>query len=162
MSGNSTAYSIVEPSRATKRIAGVIVVFYAVLTIIPLVWIVLTSVKSPQDSISYPPKVLPWVHFEPTIEGFCNLFTTRSRQTPEYMATLPAPQGVCESQARAKNMVVVSESKYIPRFANSVIIAFGSTALAVFLGTLAAYGLFCITCDALDYIHSLRRDLRKD
>ncbi|MCO4055905.1 MAG: carbohydrate ABC transporter permease [Bosea sp.] len=140
MSGNSTAYSIVEPSRATKRIAGVIVVFYAVLTIIPLVWIVLTSVKSPQDSISYPPKVLPWVHFEPTIEGFCNLFTTRSRQTPEYMATLPAPQGVCESQARAKNMVVVSESKYIPRFANSVIIAFGSTALAVFLGTLAAYG----------------------
>jgi multiple sugar transport system permease protein len=140
MSGNSTAYSIVEPSRATKRIAGVIVVFYAVLTIIPLVWIVLTSVKSPQDSISYPPKVLPWVHFEPTIEGFCNLFTTRSRQTPEYMATLPAPQGVCESQARAKNMVVVSGSKYIPRFANSVIIAFGSTALAVFLGTLAAYG----------------------
>jgi multiple sugar transport system permease protein len=140
MSGNSTAYSIVEPSRASKRIAGTIVVLYAVLTLIPLVWIVLTSIKSPQDSISYPPKVIPWVHFEPTIEGFCNLFTTRSRQTPEYLATLPPPSGACEVQARAKNMVVVSESKYIPRFLNSVIIAFGSTALAVFLGTLAAYG----------------------
>jgi multiple sugar transport system permease protein len=140
MSGNSTAYSIVEPSRASKRIAGTIVVLYAVLTLIPLVWIVLTSIKSPQDSISYPPKVLPWVHFEPTIEGFCNLFTTRSRQTPEYLATLPPPSGACEVQARAKNMVIVSESKYIPRFLNSVIIAFGSTALAVFLGTLAAYG----------------------
>jgi multiple sugar transport system permease protein len=104
------------------------------------VWIVLTSIKSPQDSISYPPKVIPWVHFEPTIEGFCNLFTTRSRQTPEYLATLPPPSGACEVQARAKNMVIVSESKYIPRFLNSVIIAFGSTALAVFLGTLAAYG----------------------
>lgn len=140
MSGNSTAYSIVEPSRATKRIAGTIVVLYAILTLIPLLWIVLTSIKSPQDSISYPPKVIPWVHFEPTIEGFCNLFTTRSRQTPEYLATLAPPQGICESQARARNMVVVSESKYIPRFLNSVIIAFGSTALAVGLGTLAAYG----------------------
>jgi multiple sugar transport system permease protein len=140
MSGNSTAYSIVEPSQTTKRIAGTIVILYGVLTLIPLLWIILTSVKSPQDSISYPPKVIPWVHFEPTIEGFCNLFTTRSRQTPEYLATLPAAKGVCEQLARDKNMVVVSESKYIPRFLNSVIIAFGSTALAVFLGTLAAYG----------------------
>ncbi|MFN0183142.1 MAG: carbohydrate ABC transporter permease [Aquabacterium sp.] len=140
MSGNSTAYSIVEPSPAAKRIAGMLVILYAVLTLIPLAWIVLTAVKSPQDSISYPPKVIPWVHFEPTIEGFCNLFTTRSRQTPEYLATLPPPQGICERQARARNMVLVSESKYIPRFINSVIIAFGSTALAVFLGTLAAYG----------------------
>lgn len=140
MNGNRTAYSVVEPSDITKRIAGSIVVAYAMLTLIPLVWIVLTAIKSPPDSISYPPKVIPWVHFEPTIEGFCNLFTTRSRQTPEYLATLPPARGICESQARAKNMVVVSESKYIPRFLNSVIIAFGSTALAVFLGTLAAYG----------------------
>lgn len=140
MNGNRTAYSVVEPSDITKRIAGSIVVAYAMLTLIPLVWIVLTAIKSPPDSISYPPKVIPWVHFEPTIEGFCNLFTTRSRQTPEYLATLPPARGICESQARAKNMVVVSESKYIPRFLNSIIIAFGSTALAVFLGTLAAYG----------------------
>ncbi len=140
MNGNRTAYSVVEPSHITKRIAGSIVVAYAMLTLIPLVWIVLTAIKSPPDSISYPPKVIPWVHFEPTIEGFCNLFTTRSRQTPEYLATLPPARGICESQARAKNMVVVSESKYIPRFLNSIIIAFGSTALAVFLGTLAAYG----------------------
>lgn len=140
MKGNRTAYSVVEPSDITKRIAGSIVVAYAILTLIPLVWIVLTAIKSPPDSISYPPKVIPWVHFEPTIEGFCNLFTTRSRQTPEYLATLPPARGICESQARAKNMVVVSESKYIPRFLNSIIIAFGSTALAVFLGTLAAYG----------------------
>jgi multiple sugar transport system permease protein len=140
MSGNTAAYSIVEPTAGAKRVAGVIVTLYAVLTIIPLVWIALTAIKSPSDSISYPPKVIPYVHFEPTIEGFCNLFTTRSRQTPEYLATLPPPQGVCEQQARSKNMVVVSESKFIPRFVNSIIIAFGSTALAVFLGTLAAYG----------------------
>jgi multiple sugar transport system permease protein len=136
----TTAYSIVEPSAGAKRIAAIIVVMYAVLTLIPLVWIVLTSIKNPADSISYPPKVLPYVHFQPTIEGYCNLFSTRSRQTPEYIAGLPPPAGACEVLARKNNMVVVSESKYIPRFLNSIIIAFGSTALAVFLGTLSAYG----------------------
>ena len=50
---------------------------YALITMVPLVWIFLTSIKTPPDSISYPPKVL----FKPSIEGYCNLFTTRSRQT---------------------------------------------------------------------------------
>ena len=137
---STTAYSIVEPSLLSRRIAAVIVVIYALLTIIPLVWIFFTSIKSQADAISYPPKVLPYLHFEPTIEGYCNLFSTRSRQTPEYLATQPAPANACEAVARKNSMVVVSQSKYIPRFVNSVVIAFGSTALAVFLGTLAAYG----------------------
>ena len=136
MSGNVTAHSVVEPSSLTKRIAGILVVLYAIITMVPLGWIVLTGFKSPPDSISYPPKVL----FGPTLEGYCNLFTTRSRQTAEYLASLPPPSGTCESIARARNLVVVSESKFVPRFWNSVVIAFGSTALAVFLGTLSAYG----------------------
>ena len=61
------------------------VVLYALITLVPLVWILLTSIKSPPDSISYPPKVV----FEPSIEGYCNLFTTRSRQTEEYIKSLP-------------------------------------------------------------------------
>jgi len=36
-------------------------------------------------------------------------------------------------------MVVVSPSNYLPRFINSLIIAFGSTALSVGLGVMAAY-----------------------
>ena len=136
LSGIATAHSVVEPSPLTKRVAGTLVILYAVITMVPLAWIVLTSFKSPPDSISYPPKVV----FEPTIEGYCNLFTTRSRQTPEYLASLPPPSGTCESIARARTMVVVSESNYVPRFWNSIVIAFGSTALAVLLGTLAAYG----------------------
>ena len=51
---------------------------------VPLAWIVLTSFKSPPDSISYPPKLV----FTPTLEGYCNLFTTRTRQTPEYIEAL--------------------------------------------------------------------------
>ena len=70
-----------EPTATSKRVAAGVVVLYALLTLIPLVWILLTSIKSPPDSISYPPKVV----FEPSIEGYCNLFTTRSRQTEEYI-----------------------------------------------------------------------------
>jgi multiple sugar transport system permease protein len=134
--GITTAHSVVEPSSRAKRIAAGIVIVYALVSMLPLVWIVLTSIKSPPDSISYPPKVV----FTPTIEGYCNLFTTRSRQTAEYIAGLPPPSGRCEQIARDRNMVVAGPSNYLPRFLNSLIIAFGSTFCAVTLGTLAAYG----------------------
>jgi len=133
--GISTAHSVVEPSRRTRLVAGTLVALYALITIVPLVWIVLTGFKTPSDSISYPPKVL----FTPTIEGYCNLFTTRSRQTPEYIAKLPAPVDACDKAARNANMVVAGASNYIPRFINSLIIAFGSTVLSVGIGVMAAY-----------------------
>ncbi|MFK7860414.1 MAG: carbohydrate ABC transporter permease [Granulosicoccus sp.] len=133
---SSSAHSVVEPSTTSKTVAGILVVLYATITMIPLVWIVMTSFKSPPDSISYPPKVF----FEPTLEGYCNLFTTRSRQTQEYVDSLGEPDGVCDEITRERQMVIVGESNYWPRFQNSLIIAFGSTILAVSLGTLTAYG----------------------
>lgn len=133
--GISHAHSIVEPGPLSRRIAAVVVVFYAVVALVPLAWIFLTSIKTPPDSISYPPKVV----FEPSLEGYCNLFTTRSRQTQEYIDTLPPPSGVCERITRQRNMVVVGPSNYAPRFVNSLVIAFGSTALSILLGTTAAY-----------------------
>ena len=132
----STAHSVVEPSTLTKRIALGAVILYALITMIPLFWIVITSMKSPPDSISYPPKIF----FEPSIEGYCNLFTNQTRQTPEYLATLPPPQNDCEVVTRERNIVIVGPSNFLKRFANSLIIAFGSTALSVLLGTIAAYG----------------------
>src|ERR1700730_9712390 len=135
ISANS-AHSVLEPSSGARRFAGSLVILYAVITMIPLIWIVLTSVKSPDDAISYPPKVL----FTPSLEGYCNLFTTRSRQTPEFIQTLGPAQGLCDGIARDRNMVVAGPSNYVPRFINSLIIAFGSTVLAVALGTLSAYG----------------------
>jgi multiple sugar transport system permease protein len=134
--GILTAHSVVEPSPSAKAVAGTLVAVYALIAMAPLVWILLTGFKSPPDSISYPPKVI----FAPTLEGYCNLFTTRSRQTPEYMATLPPPSGTCEEIARSRNMVIAGPSNYAPRFINSLVIAFGSTLCAVVLGTLAAYG----------------------
>lgn len=136
MSAANSAHSVVEPSTTSKRVAATLVILYALITLVPLVWIFLTSVKSPPDSISYPPKLV----FTPSLEGYCNLFTTRTRQTPEYIQSLGAPQGTCDEVTRKRNMVIAGPSNFLPRFINSLIIAFGSTFLAVFLGTLAAYG----------------------
>jgi multiple sugar transport system permease protein len=129
-----SAYSITEPSNRQKWIAGILVVLYAAITMIPLLWIIATGFKSPSDAISYPPKVF----FEPTVEGYVNLFTTRTRQTEEYLAANP-PQTWYEEIVRQYDMVIVGPSRYGERFLNSVIIGFGSTFLAVFLGTMAAY-----------------------
>ena len=136
MSAPTAAHSVVEPSRWTKRIAGVIVVGYALLSMVPLIWIVLTGFKTPTDSIAYPPKMV----FEPSLQGYVNLFTTRSRQTPEYIASLPPATTWYDKLVRSRNMVIAGPSKVVPRFINSIVIGFGSTFLAVFLGTLAAYG----------------------
>src|SRR5258707_6846146 len=112
MKGSSLAHSVVAPSPLSQRIAGVIVIVYALITMVPLAWIFLTGFKSGPDSIAYPPKVL----FAPSAEGYCNLFTTRSRQTPEYVAQLPPASSVCDAFARTSNMVVVGASNYLPRF----------------------------------------------
>jgi multiple sugar transport system permease protein len=131
----TTAHSVVEPSPASKRIAGAIVILYALVSMVPLFWIFATGFKTPPDSISYPPKIV----FSPSLEGYCNLFTTRTRQTPDYIKSLGEPKNLCDEVTRLREMVIAGPSNYLPRFWNSVIIAFGSTFLAVSLGVLSAY-----------------------
>ena len=81
------SFSITEPSNRQKWIAGVLVIAYALITLMPLAWIIATGFKTPADAIAYPPKVI----FEPSVEGYVNLFTSRSRVTPEDLAALPEP-----------------------------------------------------------------------
>lgn len=135
MNGQTTAHSVVDASLRAKWIAAVVVVLYALIAITPLLWIFLTGFKTSADAVAYPPKVFS----ELSLEGYCNLLTIRSHQTAEFMATLPAPQGYCERVARASNMVIAGPSKAPGRLMNSLVIGFGSTFLAVFIGTLAAY-----------------------
>ena len=129
-----TAFAVTQPSSRSKWLAGFLVITYAVITMMPLVWIVMTGFKSPADAISYPPKVI----YEPTLEGYVNLFTTRTRQTEDFLAANP-PQNWADEIVRQYDMVIVGPSKFGERFLNSVIIGFGSTFLSIFLGTLAAY-----------------------
>jgi multiple sugar transport system permease protein len=135
MTGLTTAHSVVEPGRTAKWIAGALVIIYALVTMIPLFWIFITGFKTPPDSIAYPPKIF----FSPSLEGYVNLFTTRTRQAPEYIASLPPAETWYDKLVRSRNMVIAGPSKYLQRYGNSLIIGFGSTFLAVFLGTIAAY-----------------------
>ena len=132
-----SAHSVTEPSPASKWIAGILVGLYAVITLIPLIWIISTSFKSGPDSISYPPKVV----FQPTLEGYVNLFTTQSRASVEDLAKLPAPTTWYDKITRERGMIISGPSRFGQRFLNSVIIGFFATILATTLGTLAALGL---------------------
>lgn len=129
------SFSVTEPSGRTKWLAGILVVSYAIITLIPLVWIIATGFKSPTDSIAYPPVVV----FEPTLEGYVNLFTDRTRATAQMLEDAGEPQTWYDTIARERGTVISGPSKYGQRFLNSVIIGFGSTFLCMILGTMAAY-----------------------
>ena len=129
------SFSVTEPNKGTKRFAGVLVVGYALITIAPLLWIIATGFKSPADSISYPPKVV----FDPTLEGYVNLFTDRTRATADMLEAEGEPQTWYERIVREQGTVIIGPSRYGERFLNSIIIGFGSTALCMVLGTAAAY-----------------------
>ena len=83
------------------------------ITMVPMLWIFVTSFKSPQDSIAYPPKIL----FQPSMEGYVNLFTARTRQqTSEYIASLPPAQTWYDKLGAITRMVIAGPSRFAERF----------------------------------------------
>lgn len=129
------SFSVTEPSNRQKWGAGILVISYAIITLLPLMWIIATGFKSPEDSIAYPPKVV----FQPTLEGYVNLFTSRTRATDEMLQEAGEPSSWYEEIVRDNNMIITGPSRFSERFFNSVIIGFGSTFFAIVLGTAAAY-----------------------
>ena len=129
------SFSVTEPSGRQKWFAGVLVVLYALITLLPLVWIIATGFKSSPDSIAYPPKIV----FEPTVDGYVNLFTTQTRMNSETIAEPRDQLPWYEQLVREKGNTIVGASRFPERFFNSVIIGFGSTFFAIVLGTAAAY-----------------------
>jgi multiple sugar transport system permease protein len=128
-------HSPLDPSSAAKTFAGIVVIGYALVSLIPLVWILMTSFRTPQDAIAYPPKVVA----ETSLIGYVNLFTTRSRVGAQELAALPPPTSWYEGLVREQQMILAGPSRFSDRYLNSVLIGFGSTLLSVVLGTLAAY-----------------------
>lgn len=129
------SYSITEPSSRQKWTAGTLVIAYALITMLPLLWIIATGFKSSADSIAYPPKIV----FEPTVEGYVNVFTTQTRLNSEQLNTPVENLPWYEQLVRNKGNTIVGPSRFSERFFNSVIIGFGSTFFAIVLGTAAAY-----------------------
>jgi multiple sugar transport system permease protein len=131
----NTVPSPLEPTPRGKTLAGAVVIGYALISLIPLVWILMTSFRTPQDAIAYPPQVIT----QPSLIGYVNLFTTRSRVSSQELAALPPAATWYEDLVREQQMILAGPSRFSDRYLNSVLIGFGSTLLSVILGTLAAY-----------------------
>jgi multiple sugar transport system permease protein len=131
----SAVHSPLEPTARAKAFAGVVVIGYALITLVPLVWILMTSFRTPQDSIAYPPKVVT----EASLIGYVDLFTTRSRIGRAELEAMPPPATWYEGLVRDQQMIIAGPSRFKDRYLNSVLIGFGSTLLSVVLGTLTAY-----------------------
>ena len=128
-------FSVTEPSPRQKWGAGILVVTYALVTMLPLLWIIATGFKSSADSIAYPPKIV----FDPTVEGYVNVFTAQTRLSKEQANEPREDMPWYEQLVRNKGNTIVGPSRFSERFFNSVIIGFGSTFFAIVLGTAAAY-----------------------
>jgi multiple sugar transport system permease protein len=121
-----------------RAIRITVVILFALIALIPVFWIGATAFKSRADAISVPPKVI----FTPTLEGFVNLFTDRSvlnRLRLRRLQERADELSWYDLIALENGQQITGPSPYVARLRNSLIIAGGSTILAVALGLLAAY-----------------------
>ena len=102
----------------TSRIAiyGVLIL-WAVICLFPIYWTITTSFKMAPNVMKG--NMIPWVDYNPAWLGWKSL-------------------GLSPDTIWAESTV---RAEFMKRFANSAIVAFTSSALAVALGSLAAYGL---------------------
>lgn len=127
----SSRWQIAQSVRAS------VAVMLALLTLVPVIWMGMTAFKSRSDAVASPPKVV----FEPTLEGFVNLFTKRRQLTAEQIEEYRQRDDLnwADKIALERGQAIIGQSDYVKRLRNSVIIAGLSTIASVTLGLLAAY-----------------------
>jgi multiple sugar transport system permease protein len=102
---------------------GIVFIFF----MFPLYWILVSSVKTRADILNTTPSYIPFVEFTPTLNNYRDIFFTNTGgSTSGEGSTVTASADV---------------SEFRDRLFNSVIITGGSTALAVFIGTMTAYAV---------------------
>ncbi len=104
-------------SRGLTIAAYVILVIWAIFTLLPLYWIAITSIKSAKAVQGARPTFIPFVDFEPTLDAFRSIFGAGGGYGVSGLGNL----------------------LFLMR--NSVAAAFGSALIAVILGSMAAYAL---------------------
>jgi multiple sugar transport system permease protein len=104
------------------RVAARVLVYGALLTwaficLFPIYWTITTSFKSAPDITRG--HLLPWIDFKPDWKG--------------WRAIGLSPDMIFGSST--------ARGQFLKRFTNSIIMSFGASALAIVIGSLAAYGL---------------------
>ncbi len=123
-------------ARFFNKIAVVIVLLLTVVYLIPLYWIGSTAFKPRAAATTVPPTVF----FKPELTPFIKLFTKRVQlrkvvSQEKYDAAAWYEKLVYDAGER-----IITNSPFLNRFWNSIIIAGISTILALTLGTFTAYG----------------------
>jgi multiple sugar transport system permease protein len=116
----------------------ILVLLLALVGLIPIFIMGLTSLKSRADIVSVPPKLT----FEPTLEGFVFLLTERSQLSGRRLEEAKANAedlGLFDQIALKNGQVINGPSDFVKRLTNSFIISAGSTVFSVTLGVFAAY-----------------------
>jgi multiple sugar transport system permease protein len=128
---------VMPRAKMATRVRMILAIIVAIIMLIPVYWMATTAIKSRPDAVAAPPKLI----FAPSLDGFIGLFFDRSQISPSELETYKQRTDLSfiEQQALVRGMKVLGPSKYVGRLGNSLIIAFTSTALAIFLGVLAAY-----------------------
>jgi len=106
-----------------QTIAYLVLLVVTFLICFPLLWALSTSLKSPQDVMATPPRLVPPAA---TVENYRNLITGKQqyyRADQAYVPTTAAPQ------------------HFTSWFANSVIVSLASTLISIVISTLAAYSV---------------------
>jgi len=95
-----------------KLAARLVIVGYLAFVVLPLIWLLLMSLKGPLDVMALPPKII----FKPTLENYRRLFLGTQRSQYE-----------------------VARTDFPRALLNTVIVAGGATVLSLVTGVLAAY-----------------------
>lgn len=124
-------------ANTSRTMRMIVAIVFALVSLIPVGWMILTAFKARSDIVSAPPKLA----FEPTLEGFVNLLTSRAQIPAEEANAIKARPDVSlfDRIAAERGQIITGPSTYAKRVLNSLIIAGVSTLLSVALGTLAAY-----------------------
>ncbi|MDH7485702.1 MAG: carbohydrate ABC transporter permease [Anaerolineae bacterium] len=131
-------HKVSRRARVILAIRAFLTVIVALIMLIPVFWMATTAFKSRADAVAVPPKVF----FKPTLEGFVNLLAERSVLAQARRQEMQARRDELswiQRIALDAGTEIIGVSQYVGRLRNSVIIAGGSTVLAVLLGLLSAY-----------------------
>ncbi|MBI5928674.1 MAG: carbohydrate ABC transporter permease [Chloroflexi bacterium] len=121
-----------------RGIRAFAVIVITIIALLPVVWMIMTSLKSPSDVVAVPPKII----FKPSIESFIFLVTERVQfASPQEAAEYKARDDLkwYEEKVAQRGQKITRVGDFPKQLRNSFIIAGTSTIFSVLFGVLSAY-----------------------
>jgi multiple sugar transport system permease protein len=111
-----------KPIKVLDMVAWVVLLISAFVALFPIFWMVTTSFKTPVDVATWPPPLVPFLNFQPTLDAWNSIMGT-------VMTTATLSTGGHPGEVMFRVTT------------NSLIIATSSSLLCIVIGSMAAYSL---------------------